>query len=232
LPCILLAAAAQWIGCSGPPSPPVQQTGPPAGGPRQTLLRLVELRDQHKYREMPALIVPHRGKPVVDFLMAVDDFLASNRRLCNWLRDRVGVGLSQIIDQSYVVDDLGVYAGEDLAVFSKHVDLLDDAIHDDLATVSYTVESRLPARWARLRKLDGSWRYDPGPQLSEHLPAAFRELARGLDLVLTELEGGRIPAEEVSANPDLLVEKVKARLRRGVNLLSKARAAVQPRADE
>jgi hypothetical protein len=232
LACTLLAAAATWAGCSRSPPPPVQQTGPPAGGPRQTLLRLVELRDQHKYREMPALIVPHRGKPVVDFLMAVDDFLASNRRLCNWLRDHVGVGLSQIIDQSYVVDDLGTYAGEDLAIFSKHVELLDDAIHDHLATVSFTVESRLPAKWARLCRLDGSWRYDPGPQLSEHLPAAFRELARGLDLVLTELESGRIPMQELSARPELLMEKVKARLRRGVNLLSKARAAVQPGVDE
>jgi len=84
---------------------------------------------------------------------------------------------------------------------------------------------RVSARAATLRKSGGIWRYDPGPGYSEHLPAAFREMARGLDMVRDELQHGRISAEAVLNDPGVVIEKVRARLRRGVRLLSKAQAA-------
>jgi hypothetical protein len=221
---IVGGALVACVGCS-PPSRPVPQTQPAGPGPRLTLVRLTELRAGHKYRDMTALVVPERAQQVESFLMALDDFLAANGRLGNWLCDHGAVGLAQTIDQSYVADDLRIYAGEDLGIFSRHVELLDAQIDADEATVSYTAGERVPAQRVRMRRVDGTWRYDPGPGYSEHLPVAFHDLARGLDQMLTELETGRISDADLRGSPDVFLEKVQARLRRGVSLLSKAQAA-------
>ena len=222
---ITLVATVLSAGCTRAPTPAAAQARTPTISPRDTLARLTELRVAQKYRDLTPLVVPGRGEDVVKFLMAVDDFLTANRRLCDWLRDHVGLGLSQIIDQSYVADDLAIYAGEDLGLFSRQVELLDVAVETDQATVAFTIAERLPAGHVRLRKIDGVWRYDPGPRFSDDLPAAFHELARGLESVLADLEYGRLSADALTGSPEILMEKVKARLRRGVNLLSKAQAA-------
>lgn len=193
--------------------------------PKIVLQRLLDHRGRHRYHDLAALVVPPRGSEVLNVLMAVDEFLAANGRLCDWIRTHVAVGLAQTIDQSYVLDDLSDYAGDDLGVFSRRVTLLDAAVGDTVATVGYTVEGRVPAKCARLRVIGGQWLYDPGPPVSEHLPAAFRDMARGLDLVLAELEAGRITRQQLLDTPEVLQEKVIARLRRGVTLLSKAQAA-------
>jgi hypothetical protein len=224
---IALVALLLTADCTRAPTPAAAQAPTASISPRDTLARLIELHVAQKYRELTPLVVPGRGDDVVQFLMAVDDFLAANHRLCDWLREHVGLGLSQIIDQSYVADDLAIYAGEDLGLFSRHVELLDITVETDRATVAFTIAERLPARHARLRKFDGIWRYDPGPRFSDDLPTAFHELARGLESVLADLEYGRLSADALTGSPEVLMEKVKTRLRRGVNLLSKAQAATE-----
>lgn len=210
--------------CSRPPASPATQPIV-LESPKIVLQRLLDHRTLHRYHDLAALVVPPRGSEVLNVLMAVDEFLAANGRLCDWIRTHVAVGLAQTIDQSYVLDDLADYAGDDLGVFSRRVTLLDEAVGDSAATVGYTVEGRVPAKCVRLRVIGGQWLYDPGPPVSEHLPAAFRDMARGLDLVLAELEAGRITRQQLLDTPEVLQDKVIARLRRGVTLLSKAQAA-------
>ena len=183
----------------------------------------MKLRAERKYGDLRRLVVPQRVNEVEETLTAIDDFLDANEQLCGWIREHVGIGLSQTIDQSDWADNLGL--------FSRHVALLDEAVdpvRKDQASVSFTVDGGLPAQSARLRRIDGAWRYDPEGGYSENLPAAFHELARGLDRVRDDLESGRPSAAALRDNPDVLVEKVKDRLRRGVSLLSKARAAAEP----
>lgn len=211
-------------GCARPPAPPASQ--PVVGAaPKAVLERLLSCRTRHQYHDLAALVVPDRGGEVVALLMAVDDFQGANGRLCDWLRSHVGVGLSHTIDQGYVLDDLADYAGDDLGVFSRRVTLLDEAVSGDTAMVAYSIEDRVPAKQARLRRVAGRWLYEPGPPISEHLPAAFRDMARGLDQVLAELEGGRVTRQQLLDTPEVLQDKVMARLRRGVGLLSRAQAA-------
>jgi hypothetical protein len=193
---------------------------------------LCALRRDQRYVDLTALIVPESSDAVVRFVRAVDEFLAANRRLCDWLAEHAGFGLGQTIDQSYLADDLRAYAGEDLGVLSRHVELLDEAVVGDRATVTYAVEERMPAGRARLRKVGGVWRFDPGAGCPEELPAAMSDMARGLDTLRGELESGALAIEPLRDDPELLIEKVKARLRRGVNLLSKAEAARTGRASE
>jgi hypothetical protein len=229
---IVLAGATTFVcllGCS-PPPPATARTA--AVGPRATLQQLCALRAQQRYEELPALVVPQRGEDVVRFVRAVDEFLTANRRLCDWLSEHAGLGLAQTIDQSYVADDLGAYAGEDLGVLSRHVELLDEAVVADRATVTYTVQRRLPAGRARLRNVSGAWRYDPGAACPAELPAAMLDMAHGLDTLRAELENGALPLDPLRDDPEMLIEKVKARLRRGVNLLSKAQAARPVRSRE
>jgi hypothetical protein len=221
----VLIVVASFAGCSRPPAVQHASASGPALGPRATLERLGELRRQQRHSEMARLVAAPHGEDVVRFVAAVDEFLAANRRLCDWLGNHAGLGLSQTIDQSYVADDLAVYAGEDLGVFSRHVEFLDEAVIGDLATVAYTVENRLPAGRARLRLVADVWRYDPGAACAAELPRAFRDMARGLDSLRAELELNKIDVDRVRNDPEYLMEKVKARLRRGVGLLSKARVA-------
>ncbi len=223
---LLLVAALAGVSCSRVPATTAPASDQP--GPRETLQRIMELRATSRYKELPAYIVPRRGAEVVDFLLAVDAFMAANGRLCNWLRTHVGLGLSQTIDQAYVADDLSIYAGENLGVFSRSVELLDESVTSDVATVTYTTENRLPAKTVRLRRLSGRWLFDPGAPLSPHLAAAFHDMARGLEQVLAELHQGRPTTQQLLDSPEPLQEKVMARLRRGVGLLSKAQLELAP----
>jgi len=188
-------------------------------GPRQTVARLRELRAQRRYAELRSLVVPERGPEVVTTLLAFDDFLDANRQLCTWIRDHVGLGLAETIDQSYMGDFLGIFAA--------HVQLLDERIRGDEATVSYTVAGQLPAQQAILRRVNRVWRYDPEGGYSAQLPQAFHELARGLDRAREELESGRLSPEQVRVAPERLAERVRTHLAPGVKLLSAARRAVE-----
>lgn len=202
--------------------PPPGNADPTQRGPRDTLARLIELRHARHYDAMAELIVAPRRHEVTRALLAVDEFMAANVRLCVWIRDHVGVGLAQTIDQGYIADDLGPYLGESLGVFSREVELLDEIIDQRQATVAFVVGRTLPARDARLQRVRTRWRFDPEPLDADRLAAAFRDLARGLDEVVAELESGRLATAELQADPTRLINKVKARLRRGVNMLSRA----------
>ena len=206
--------------CCRPAIVPPPRTPPePTLGPRATAARLIELRQARRYAELRELVVPEQGTELVSVLMAVDGFLDANRALCNWIRDHVGVGIAQTVDQSYM--------GNVLGIFSLHADLLDEAASGSQAEVSFTVAGRLPVRSAHLRKIHGVWRFDPEGGYSEHLPAAFREMATGLERTLAELRGGRLSTDELRNDPQLLADKVKDSLRAGVRRLSAARAEAE-----
>jgi hypothetical protein len=215
-----------WVvGCARPAAPPTSAPTSTAQGPRATLRRVLSARAECQYTSLAGLVAPERADDVLQFVSAVDEFLAANQRLCDWLRDHVGLGLSQTVDQAYVADDLATYAGADLGLFSRHVELLDESIVGAQATVTYAIENRLPVLRARLRQVAGAWRYDPGSTCPAELPAAFRDMARGLDALVAELRDGKIDVRLLQGDPEWLMEKVKARLRHGVALLSKAEAA-------
>ena len=189
---------------------PGKSQSPPLS-PRQTVARLIELRDAGAYQQMTPLIVPERATDVVVTLVAVQDFLSANEQLCGVVRRHAGIGLAQAIDQSQ--------RAYHLDIFSKYVELLDEAIAGDAATVSFTVDGRLPARRTQLRRLAGTWRYDPGPGAYQQLADAFQKMARGLRQAMQEIETGRLTAQEMRDHPDRVIEEVRVRLLPGVSAL-------------
>jgi hypothetical protein len=213
-------------GCerSAAPAAPAPPTATGTRGPRQTLLELRELRRTRHYDRMKTLIVAPRAPGVIQTLLAIDDFLAANERLCNWVRDQVGIGLAQSIDQSYLGDDLGFYLCNSMNVFASDVELLDESAHGEDAVVSFIVSGRSPAEEAQLHRSAGAWCYDPGRAVPAGFAAAFRDMTAGLRELVAELETGQISVADVRDERELLMDKVQAKLRRGVRLLSEARA--------
>jgi len=206
---VMLGVAA----CSrSPTTQPAPASGPRPGlSPRETVTRLIEARETGAYHQMTPLIVPQRSADVLATLLAVDDFLNANQQLCEVVRRQVGLGLAQAIDRSRLAYDLDI--------FSRYVELLDETVTGDTARVSFLVDGGLPARYARLRLVEGTWRYDPGVGDYQQLAEAFRRMARGLRLTIDEIREGRLPPEELRDNPARLHEEVRVRLRPGLKML-------------
>jgi hypothetical protein len=213
---IAIAAVLAAGACSGCERSPHQASGgtstaAPKRSPRATIERLLAARQSGSYQPMNELVVPGRVHEVVKTLMAVDEFLQANRMLCNYVRDEIALGLSQSIDHASW--------GARLDIFSPYVELVDEQIEGKTATVSFMVDGRLPLQRARLVLVNGQWRYDPGVGYDPQLPAAFQRMARGLRLVLDDLQSGRLSADTIRAAPARLIEEVRVRLLPGVMML-------------
>jgi len=202
-------------GCSRAPSQSQGGAGLTGSGgtPSETLNRLLAAREQRAYRDIKSLIVPEHAEEVISYLMAVDDFLFANRELCDYVRNEVGLGLAQNIDQSY-------FAGM-IDVFSPYVKILDEIIEGDMATVSFQVNDKLPVKRARLRRVGGVWLYEPGPGYTPQLPQAFLRMAHGLRQTLQEIKCGRLSPRALRDDPELLAREVQVRLQSGVDLLKR-----------
>lgn len=213
----MVAIAAVVIACSAcdrsadrSPASAAASTAP-EGTPRAVIERLLAARESGLYEPMGELVVPGRAHEVVRTLMAVDEFLLANRVLCNYVREEISLGLSQSIDQSRWGDHLGI--------FSRYVELVEERVEGNTATVSYTVDGQIPVQHASLRRIDRCWRYDPGPGYDPQLPMAFQRMARGLRHVLDDLKAGRLSADAIRADPQRLIEEVRVRLLPGIKML-------------
>jgi len=183
----------------------------PPESPRETLRRLIAAREEQSYQKVKVLVVAERADEVLAVLMAVDDFLVANRELCTYVRDEVGLGLAQMIDQSALANHL--------EVFSPYVELLDEVVEGDAATVSFCIDGKLPVKQARLQRVGASWRYDPGPGYAPELPKAFHRMADGLREAIVEIKSGRLAVAALRDDPELLAKEVQLRLLPGVKML-------------
>jgi len=215
---LLLSLAVLMGGCRPPqPGSPAASS---AASPRAVLNRIIELRTAQRYSEIQEHIVPEQASYVADFLVRLDTFLRANQRLLNAIRRDVAIGIPDRVDQGYITDGLGV--------FGLRVELLDEYVEGDQATVSMLVNGQVPPQVATLRRVAGHWRLDPGPGASPHLLRAFEALARGLNDVAADVEQGRISTADLVRSPEVLLRKLDHALQPGIALLAKARAAALP----
>lgn len=177
--------------------------------------QFIALRAARNYAELESLVISSQALQVSAFVERVDRFLDANRRLCEVARDRVAVGVSKAVDQGYFVAALGL--------FGDAVEVLDERIAGDEASVSYSARDRVPAEHVTLRRVDGVWQIDPGAGFSPLMLEAFAAMADGLERLADEIESGRLTASELLADAERLPRRVQEAMRRGVELLSKAR---------
>lgn len=215
---LLLALATLLAGCRPPQPGSAAASG--AASPRAVLARIIELRAAQRYSEIQEHIVPEQAAYVADFLVRLDRFLLANQRLLSAIRRDVAIGIPDRVDQGYITDGLGV--------FGLRVELLDEYIEGEQATVSMLVNGQVPPQIATMRRVAGRWRLDPGPGASPHLLRAFEALARGLNDVAADVEQGRISTADLVRNPEVLLRKLDHALQPGIALLAKARAAALP----
>lgn len=181
--------------------------------PRQVVETLLEARSAGAYRAIESLILPERTEAVLSTLRAVDDFLLANRLLCTQVGQQIAPGLAAAIDQSHL--------GASLDIFSAGVRILAEHVEDERATVAFVVNDQLPVRRASLVRVGGRWLYDPGPGYDPSLPAAFVRMAQGLRQVAEDLRTGRVRAEAVRGNPQLLLDEIRLRMLPGLRMLPK-----------
>jgi hypothetical protein len=201
--------------CGRSPGPAAGSSTSPAEspGPKATLERIIALRKSGAYTTMEELIIPQRRHEVSRTLVAVDDFLHANDEICRYVREHVALGVAQAMDQSALAGNLDI--------FSPFVELLHESIDGERARVAFQADRKLPIKHAELHRVADRWLYDPGPGYQPEIPAAFSRLARGLRQVLADLRSGRLPAEELRANPDRLLEEIRLRLSPGARMLPK-----------
>jgi hypothetical protein len=179
----------------------------PNVSPRRTLELLLAARQDGRSDLMRDYIAPARVDDVIALLAAVDEFLAANESLCRDVSARFEPGVASAIDQSRL--------GGHLDIFSRSVELRDERVLDDRAEVTFLVESRLPLRTAKLQRLDGKWRYDPGEGFDGRLVEAFRLLAAGMRSVRERLESGELSTSAIQQSPDLLFAALAGALQPG-----------------
>jgi hypothetical protein len=220
--CLAIAALTPGCGCGSAADTVRGWFGgaEPPPGPKQTVATLWELRDRRSYTQMEPHIVPAQARATTDLLAACDSFLTAESQLRDAVRDRVGMGISQLIDLS----DLGY----NLDIFSRGVELLDEVIDGDRALVSYTINSGVPARTASFRKSATGWLYDPGERSNPNLARAFRQLADGLRRTQRELLEGTVSADAIRKDPNVLLRRLQLHLAPGLKLLPPPPKAVEP----
>lgn len=185
---------------------------PRALTPKQTIERLWELRAAREYSKMEPLIVPIYARAVSDLLAACDSFLLAEQHLREYVRDHVGYGVSETVDLSALAYSL--------EVFSRAVELLDEAADGERAIVSFSINRQIPTRTAQLVRAGGAWRYDPGDGFQPELPRVFRGLADGVRKTLQELRDGALNADQVRADPQRLTRRLQANMAPAVKLLA------------
>ena len=210
LPLLFIVVGA--TGCR--PASPSSAAGATSDGgrsPLQTLEQLIALHEQHRYQQMYPLITSTDRHDVVKYLRVADEFLTANDQLCRFVRDEIGIGLSQSIDRSRLAGNLHI--------FSRYVTLLDETIEGERATVGFLVDEQLPARRARLVRKNGQWLYDPGGGDHKKIIAAVQLMADGLRRVLRELQSGGLDRVAMRKDPEKLIDAVRIRLLPGVKAL-------------
>lgn len=182
--------------------------------PRETIEQLWKLRARREYTQMEPYILPPHARTVSDLLAACDSFLLAEQQLREYVRDNIGYGVSQTVDLSAMAYNL--------EVFSRAVELLDEAIDGERAIVSFTINRQIPTKTAQLVLRGGAWRYDPGTTLNADLPRVFRMLADGVRKTLQELRDGVLSADAVRASPAQLARRLQSNLTPALRLLGDA----------
>jgi hypothetical protein len=156
--------------------------------PSQTIEHIRQCRRDGQLTEIETFLLPDQRAAVLDHLMAVDDVVTAHRSLDQLIRERIGEGSATLFDADALANIVGV--------FSRDVEVVDETVDGDRATVTICVAGRLPLERFEMLRREGRWmiRTDPPvPALTDEL----RKLARVARRVSLELRTRNLSADEV-----------------------------------
>lgn len=154
------------------------QDGP---SPSEVARRLQAFHRAGRYSEIDEWVVPESREAVVEFLLAVDEVMASNAGLQAASNERFHGALPRQWDLAFMKDNFGL--------FSDRIRVFGEAVAGDSATVTIQEGDHLPLRRLVFARGDGRWRYrpDPYPRL---MLTELRRLSRILRDIHTSITRG------------------------------------------
>jgi hypothetical protein len=155
------------------------ETAGDTGSPKAVVRRVREDRLAGRLGGVAPLLVPHQRSAVLELIQAADEITHADRVLHAAVAAHLGSAAAVQFDHSTVVDSFGV--------FSRHVEIVDEAVDGDRAVVIVQVSGRVPLEEVHLVRIDGSWLIQTDPPIPE-IPRLLRELARVMVDVARELE--------------------------------------------
>lgn len=206
---LLLAALSLAPGCN--PAPPAVNAGASSPSPAAVVLALREHLAARRYGQMSELILAEQAAAVVRYLMAMDDFLTANAQLREFVSARISDADAHMLDFSHLAGNLDIFSPY-VAIVSEHID-------GDVASVAYTIDQRLPVRHARLLRVTGAWRYDPGAGYQADIIPAVAEIAQGFRRTLNELKSGKLDPDTLRGNSARLFDEVRIRIQPGLKMM-------------
>ncbi|MFQ5423801.1 MAG: hypothetical protein ACE5F9_07455 [Phycisphaerae bacterium] len=208
VPSILLTAslaAMPMAGCGHAPQPAAAtNTHAPAttaGSPSDVLRRLHALHRQAAYSKIAELIVPDQRETESDWLLAIDEVLASNTALQDSVAECYRGGMPRYWNLAAIANNLGP--------FSRRIRILREHITGTTATVTLQEADNVPLVHAHLERVDGQWRYRPETP-STRMPTELRRLARLLRELAESVRKGA-PFESID---DAFIFRVRPQLAR------------------
>ncbi|MCG3128334.1 MAG: hypothetical protein CHACPFDD_03217 [Phycisphaerae bacterium] len=214
---LLLASLALAVGCN--PAPPTVNAGASAPSPSAVVQALRAHLAARRYGQMSELILAEQASAVVRYLMAMDDFLTANAQLREFIAARISDADAHMLDFSHLAGNMDI--------FSPYVAIVSEHVEGDVATVAYTIDQRLPVRHARLLRVNGTWRYDPGAGYEPEIIPAVAEMAQGFRRTLAELKSGKLDPEALRGNSQRLFDEVRIRIQPGLKMMPTRAAPAQ-----
>jgi hypothetical protein len=156
--------------------------------PSQTIEHIRQCRRDGRLIEIEAFLLPDQRAAVLDHLMAVDDVVTAHRSLNQLIRERIGVGSASTFDADALANIVGV--------FSRDLEVVDETIDGDRATVTICVAGRLPLDRVEMLRREERWviRTDPPvPALTDEL----RKLAQAARRVTLELRTRNLTTDDL-----------------------------------
>lgn len=185
-------------------TPTGSEPASPTWSPSRTIEHIRQCRRDGRLTEIEAFLLPDQRVAVLDHLLAVDDVVSAHRTLNQVIRERIGAGSATTFDADALANVVGV--------FSPNLEVVDETIDGDRATVTICVAGRLPLERVEMLRRDGRWVLRTDPPVPA-LTVEFRKLAQAARRVTLELRTRPLTADDLQRELRLRQKPILERIR-------------------
>ena len=137
----------------------------------QTARLLRQLRTSGRLGQLRPYLMPDHCEAILDVILAVDQLAIAAAELQSAIRDTIGEATADRYDFTS--------AANALELFSHDVELVDEQVRGDQASIVIQVASRVPLNTVRFRRINGRWILQTDPPIAG-LPEGVLELAAAM----------------------------------------------------
>jgi len=214
---LVSAGVLTWAACDRSDLEPPPSSGVPAAGAPQPQVaagqaallpaEVVEQVHEHRISNRLGLIEPHllpdQRAYVIELIQSIDQLLRANDVLKEAVTEHFGPASAEGFDRSQIVNAIGV--------FSHDVEVLDEVVEGDRASVTIQVAGRVPLEQVRFVRRDGRWMIQTDPPIPG-VADEVRRLAKALVDTAGMLDKRTMTAVELKKELDLREAAIGRRL--------------------